>query len=180
MQKESLNFDNQMDEEDNWVSRSSRKRDARALREIGISIIALADSEFERIPFENDTLREVCSKARKMKPRSEELRREILHIEAILRTEDEEQINRYKDALIAISGGKVAGNAIVYTLENIRNDLVNGDIKTINNLMSQYINLDRQKLRSLVSKAKKEMADENSEKRAYKELFHYLKQNINL
>ena len=158
MQKDNANFDNVSEEEDNWVSRSSRKRDARALRDIGLSIIALSESEFERIPFGDDeSLREACRNARKMKPRSEELRREVLHVEALLRSRDEEEINNYREALVALSGVKVAGNATVHSLETIRNDLVAGGIAAINQLIATNTDLDRQKLRSLVSKAKKEI-----------------------
>ena len=181
MQKDNANFEKVSEEEDNWVSRSSRKRDARALRDIGLSIIALSESEFERIPFGDDeSLREACRNARKMKPRSEELRREVLHVEALLRSRDEEEINNYREALVALSGGKVAGNATVHSLETIRNDLVAGGIAAINQLIATNTDLDRQKLRSLVSKAKKEIETNSIEKRAYKELFQYLKQNINL
>ena len=115
-----------------------------------------------------------------MKPRSEELRREVLHVEALLRSRDEEEINNYREALVALSGVKVAGNATVHSLETIRNDLVAGGIAAINQLIATNTDLDRQKLRSLVSKAKKEIETNSIEKRAYKELFQYLKQNINL
>ncbi len=168
--------ENSEDYDDNWVSKSSKKRQAHNLRDIGISIMNLSDSEFDRISFEDDdSLKNALLVARTMKPRSEELRREVLHIEALLRTRSDEDIERYKNCLVSISGIKVAGNAVTYNIEKLRDSLISGGIKAINDLVAQNVEIDRQKLRSLVSKAKKELENEGSDKKAYKELFQYLK-----
>ena len=73
MHQDYNNFAQENEEDDGWVSRSSRKRHSRSLREIGKQVVALAESELEKIPFgDHDSLREACFTARKMKPRSEE------------------------------------------------------------------------------------------------------------
>jgi|SRR5574344_13249 ribosome-associated protein len=180
MLQDDINFSDIDDDDDNWVSKSSVKRYGKHLRDIGAQIIALSQSEFDRLPFDDDdSLKDVCLAARKMKPHSEELRRELLHIESLLRNR-EDYIKQYEDALKAIASTMVAGNATFHRLEEIRTKLVDEGIPEINNLMSQHLELDRQKLRSLVSKAQKEMNDpeKNSDKKSYKELFKYLKQNL--
>src|SRR5574344_2130676 len=153
MLHDDINFSDIDDDDDNWVSKSSVKRYGKHLRDIGAQIIALSHSE--------------------------ELRRELLHIESLLRNR-EDYIKQYEDALKAIASTMVAGNATFHRLEEIRTKLVDEGIPEINNLMSQHLELDRQKLRSLVSKAQKEMNDpeKNSDKKSYKELFKYLKQNL--
>ncbi len=53
--------ENSEDYDDNWVSKSSKKRQAHNLRDIGISIMNLSDSEFDRISFEDDdSLKMLC------------------------------------------------------------------------------------------------------------------------
>lgn len=183
MLQDDINFSNICDEDDDWVSKSSIKRYGKHLRDIGAQIIALSQTEFDRIPFDDDdSLKVACIAARKMKPRTEELRRELLHIESLLRNR-EDYILKYENALKAIASTMVAGNATFHRLEETRNDLIEGGIAAINKLISDHLDLDldRQKLRTLVSKAKKELQEEKesgklSDKKAYKELFQYLKQ----
>jgi ribosome-associated protein len=166
-------------EEDDYVSKSAIKRYGKHLRELGKKIVELSQSEFERIPFEDDlSLKEACLQARKLKPSSEELRRELMHIEALLRKREDE-IARYEDALKSIGNLKVANNTAFYRLEELRTKLIENGISEINNLISQNRNLDRQKLRALVSKAQKELNNENdTAKKNYRELFQYLKNNL--
>ncbi len=177
MAKYQENFTNE--EEDDWVSKSSVKRYGKHLRELGIKIVALSNSEFDRIPFEDDdTLKEACLTARKLKARSEELRRELLHIEALLRSR-EDFIERYETALQNVRNDSLVGQTAFYELEETRRKLLQDGITAINDLIAQHKELDRQKLRSLVTKAQKEIADEtNQNKKAYKELFQYLKNNL--
>ena len=160
---------NDIPDDDGWVSKSSEKRHARHLREVGIAILALADSEFDRIPFgENESLKEACLVARKLKPRSEELRRQILHVESLMRSASEE----------AIKGAKVSENAHFHSIEKLRDELIAGNIEQINSLMATTPSIDRQKLRSIVSKAKKEAESASNDRRYYRELFQFLKSNV--
>ena len=170
---------NDIPDDDGWVSKSSEKRHARHLREVGIAILALADSEFARIPFgENESLKEACLVARKLKPRSEELRRQILHVESLMRSASEDSINEFENMLKAIKGAKVSENAHFHSIEKLRDELIAGNIEQINSLMATNPSIDRQKLRSIVSKAKKEAESASNDRRYYRELFQFLKSNV--
>jgi ribosome-associated protein len=171
---------NDIPDDDGWVSKSSEKRHARHLRDVAIEILALADSEFDRIPFgDNDSLREAMLVAKKLKPRSEELRRQILHIESLMRVASEDDVKLFENMLKAIKGAKVSENAQFHRLETLRDELIATGMEKINSLMSENPSIDRQKLRALVSKAQKEAEKENSDRRYYRELFQFLKTNIN-
>ena len=147
---------------------------------VAIEILALADSEFDRIPFgDNDSLREAMLVAKKLKPRSEELRRQILHVESLMRVASEDDVKLFENMLKAIKGAKVSENAQFHRLETLRDELIATGMEKINSLMSENPSIDRQKLRALVSKAQKEAEKENSDRRYYRELFQFLKTNIN-
>ena len=112
MHQDYNNFAQENEEDDGWVSRSSRKRHSRSLREIGKQVVALAESELEKIPFgDHDSLREACFTARKMKPRSEELRREYLHIEALMRVLNDDEVSAISAALVRSSGSVLSEKA---------------------------------------------------------------------
>ncbi len=166
------------DDEDDYISKSAIKRYGKQLRELGKKIVNLPESEFDQIPFDDDlSLKEACLVARKLKPASEELRRQLMHIEALFRKREDE-ISKYEDALNKIAHLKTA-NVETYRLEEIRKRLVTGDMTQINELIATNYELDRQKIRSLVSQAKKELANESdTQKRKYRELFQYLKTHI--
>lgn len=176
MHQDYNNFAAENEEDDGWVSRSSRKRHSRSLREIGKQIVALAESELEKIPFgDHDTLREACLYAKKLKPRSEELRREFLHIEALMRGLDDDEVSAINAALEAVKSKLVAGNAAFHKLEELRERLIREGMPEINRLIGEHPEYDRQKLRTLTDKARKELENPDGDRRFYRELFKYLR-----
>ena len=176
---EENDFASTYEEDDDWVSKSSIKRYGKQLRELGRTIVFLPESEFNRVPFEDDlSLKEACLRARTMKEPSEELRRELMHIESLFRKREDE-VERYQNALKSIHGLSTPNNTGFHRLEELRTKLVTDGIKEINRLIGERKDLDRQKLRALVSKAQKELANEDDKaKVAYRELFQYLKNNL--
>ena len=176
MLQDEINFNNQYDDyDDDWVSKSSIKRKAKNLRELGIKMYSLSLTEIEKLPFDDDiTLKEACLNAKKLKPNSEELRRQNLYIEALLRKR-EDDISKYENALKSIAGIHVSGNTTNYAIVNQRKKLIDNGIKEINALISQYPEMDRNKLRNLVKQAQKETSENKEEKKFFKELYQYLK-----
>lgn len=173
-----INFNDDDYYDDDWVSKSSIKRHAKDLRKLGEKLVSLSTTEFEQVPFEDDdSLKNACLIAKKLKPQSEEIRRQFLHIEALLRNR-EEDIPRYEQALQYIAGSNVAGNSQTYKIEQIRNKLINEGMKAINEIISSNPELDRNKLRSLVQKSKQELDTNDQNKKNYKELFKYLRENL--
>ncbi len=176
MQQVSNNFLENNEETDDWVSRSSKKRHSHYLREIGKKIVALSDTEFSRINFGSyDSLKDACIVAKGLKPRSEELRRHLLHVESLMRSVDEETIKSFEETLEAIQSKLVAGNAELHRIEMMRDAIISEGMPAINKIMADHQEYDRQKLRSLMTKAQKELASDNPEKRYYRKLFKYLR-----
>ncbi len=161
------------------VSKSEEKRRALRLREIGVAVTGLADSELARVPFgDNDSLREAILAARKLRPRSEELRRQILHIEALLRSVPGEEVGAIESMLKALTGAKVAENAAFHRLESLRDELIAAGTDKVNELAAAHPELDRQRLRALTLKAREEALSGSGARRRYRELFRFLKENI--
>ena len=179
MQQDHNNFYDETDADDGWVSRSSRKRHSHSLRDIGKKIVSLSESEFNRIPFgDHDSFREACLNAKRLKPRSEELRREFLHIESLMLTLDENEVAAINTALEAIQSKCVAGNAVFHKLEELRDNLIREGIPAINRLIGEHPEYDRQKLRNLTTKAQAEMGRPDGDRRFYRELFKYLRDSV--
>lgn len=178
MQQVDINFTNDKElYDDDWVSRSAKKRKSHHLRDIGIRIIKLSQPEFDRIPFNDDTsFREACEIARHMKPQSEELRRQILHVESVFRTISDNS-KRYEDALDVIASKMTAGNAAFHQFEELRDSLIKNGMPELNKLTGNHPELNRQKLRTLILKAQKEN-DSSEHGRYYKELFKYIRDTM--
>ena len=71
----------------------------------------------------------------------------------------------------------VAGNARMHKLEQLREKLIAQGDEAINELVAQFHDLDRQKLRQLVRQANKERL-ENKPPAAFRELFQYLRDEL--
>jgi ribosome-associated protein len=110
-----------------------------------------------------------------MKPRSEELRREYLHIEALMRVLNDDEVSAISAALEAVKSKCVAGNAAFHKLEELRERLIREGMPEINRLIGEHPEYDRQKLRALTDKARKELESPDGDRRFYRELFKYLR-----
>lgn len=67
--------------------------------------------------------------------------------------------------------------ALLHKLELVRDQLVNMGDASLNNLLEEYPNLDRQHLRNLIRGAIKER-EANKPAKNYREIYQYLKTEI--
>jgi len=133
--------------EDWGPSKSQLKRDAEALQKMGEEIVSLSHSELEKIPLDEE-LAEAVELGRKLKPKKDEsFRRHLQFIGRLMRSRDIEPI---AEALSIIKNHE---------------------------LMSQFHELDRQKLRQLIRSANKER-ELNKPPVAYREMYQYLRGEI--
>lgn len=152
------------------ISKSQIKRDAEALKVIGRKLVELNHKQLAKIPG-SESLFHAISVAHKIAGKHEALRRQIQYIGKVLRTEDFESI---KAALDKLNNKHQQLTHATQKLELLRDELiVQGDPK-INELLTDFPQLERQKLRQLVRQANKEKKQEKPAKAA-KELFAYLK-----
>ncbi len=173
------NTDHINDYED-WISKSQLKRESKVLHALGEEISKLSESEFDRIDFEdNDSFYKEMLIARQVinNPQHEPYRRQMLHIERLLRSMDEEFVGRLRNAVDVIKSKKVAGNAAFHRLEKLRDELLGENSRqVINDLLAKNYSIDRNQLRTLVAKAKQEV-EQNKPLTNYRELFRFLRDN---
>lgn len=168
--KNKVDFDTP-EEEIIYVSRAELKRDAKELHELGADIAALGKKQRNTIPLD-DELYEAMQLADRLKEKTEAYRRHLNYIAKLLRLAN--NLDEITNAYNIIKNKHAQGNVLFHKLEHVRDEMIEiGDSK-INELVSEYPELDRQRLRQLVRQAKKEKAA-NKPAKAYREIFQCLK-----
>ncbi|MGB5445851.1 MAG: ribosome biogenesis factor YjgA [Psychromonas sp.] len=152
------------------ISKSQIKREAEALKLIGRELVGLNKNQLAQIPG-SETLFHAISVAHKISGKHEALRRQIQYIGKVLRTEDTEAIQSTLDKL---NNKYQQLTHATQNLELLRDQLIESGDSKIEQLLEEYPQLDRQKLRQLVRQANKEKKLEKPAKAA-KDLFVYLK-----
>ncbi|QYN41755.1 ribosome biogenesis factor YjgA [Gilliamella sp. ESL0443] len=149
-----------------YVSKSEIKRDAEALKKLGVELVNLSKNEIAKIPLDEDLLYAI-ELAQKIK--KEGYRRQIQYIGKLLRSRDIEPITLALDKLKNRHNQQVA---LFHRLEKLRDELIEtGDAESI---MGLYPSADRQQLRTLARLAKKELSANKTPKTA-RQIFQYLK-----
>ena len=163
------------DDEIEWVSKSQMKREMHALQELGEALIKLKPSELAKVPLD-DELQEAIALAHKLisKKEREGLRRHLQFVGKLMRSRD---VTAIEQSLAAFDHKSAVVNAHFHRLEQWRDRLVKEGDKGVDALLAEYHQLDRQKLRQMARQARKELAA-NLPPKAYRELFQYLKQNL--
>ena len=152
------------------ISKSQIKREAEALKLIGRELVELNKKQLAQIPG-SESLFHAISVAHKISGKHEALRRQIQYIGKILRTEDTEAIQSTLDKL---NNKHQQLTHATQNLELLRDQLIELGNDKIEELLLEYPQLDRQKLRHFVRQANKEKKLEKPAKAA-KDLFIYLK-----
>lgn len=154
------------DEEIIYVSKSEIKRDAEALKKLGVELTQLSKNELAKIPLDEDMIYAI-ELAQKIK--KEGYRRQIQYIGKLLRNRNIEPISQ---ALDKLKNRHNQQNALFHKLEQLRDDLIeSGNAEPI---MALYPLADRQQLRQLARTAKKEQ-DDNKPPKSARQIFQYLK-----
>lgn len=149
-----------------YVSKSEIKRDAEALKKLGVELVNLSKNEIAKIPLDEDLLYAI-ELAQKIK--KEGYRRQIQYIGKLLRSRDIEPITLALDKLKNRHNQQVA---LFHRLEKLRDELIEtGDAESI---MGLFPSADRQQLRTLARLAKKELYANKTPKTA-RQIFQYLK-----
>lgn len=161
--------DDETFDEDEWISKSQRKREAHALQDLGENLMKLGASDFEKIPLDDD-LRAAITTARGMKKYGA-LKRQLQYIGKLMRKIDAEPIQQAYDAVVNHYRDDVKQ---FHQLENWRDRLLEEGDQALSALLEQYPNADRQHLRQLIRNAQKEKST-NKPPRSAREMFQYLK-----
>lgn len=101
-------------------------------------------------------------------------RRQIQFIGKLLRNRDQEPI---QEALDKVKNRHNQQQALLHKLELVRNQLIAMGDASLDNLLTEYPQLDRQHLRNLIRGAIKER-EANKPAKNYREIYQYLKTEI--
>lgn len=151
------------------VSKSQIKRDAEALKDLGVALIGLGKNALNRIPLDED-LRIAIELAQKIK--KEGYRRQVQLIGKMLRARDIEPI---QTALDKMKNSHQQDVLLFHRLEMLRDRLIAEGDAAIDAVLVIYPHADRQQLRTLVRHVQKEQGT-STHSSAWRQLWQYLRQ----
>ena len=163
----------QDDWDDDYVSKSELKREATALQKLGEELVNLKPAELDRVPLDEDLI-DAIETGHKLKGKHEAFRRHLQYIGKLMRNRNVEDI---KAVLDQIRSRNNSTNTRLHKLEKWRDRLLSEGDEAINAVLAECHTLERQKLRQLINKAKKEQAA-NQPPAAFCELFKYLREHF--
>ncbi len=163
-----------MSDEELQPSKSSRKRERQELRVLGEKLVRLSDDQLATIG--DDTLLNAIRDCRRIK-RGNARKRQIQYIGKLLSRMETGEIRAVIDRYDASSESHVRK---FHQLEKWRETLMQGDYTPVDEIASQYPDLDRQHLKQLVRRAIEERrviesGDGAATPIQYRKLFQYLK-----
>ena len=154
-------------EEDDFISKTRRKRQMHDLQAIGAALVKLSPEKLARIDLP-ETLREAVSDAKKF-TKHEAIRRQMQYIGRIMRDVDAGPIQEQLNALEAPSRKQTA---IFHVAEKWRQAILD-DPEQIAAFVKEYPEADPKRLRELASGAGEEKRV-GKPPRQFRELFHVL------
>lgn len=157
-----------MDDEDDYVSKSQRKRESAAAQKIGEQLISLKTTDLDEITLPDD-LRQAVLEARKLKSNGA-LKRQKQYIGKLMREADANDIAKQLQHIQHRHDYNVARFKRV---EQWRDDLIKGDKNTLTEIIDRHPDIDRQLINRLCRQATKELTT-SKPPAASRKLFKYL------
>ena len=158
--------------EEELKSKTEIKREMHQLQDFAQRLIEMSKHQRSRLPL-TEELQYAMILADKISNKHEALRRHIRHTAKILSETDLEPIHH---ALEVMANKHQQETAKFVRLENIRDELIEQGNDAVEALISEFPQIERQKVKQLVRNALKEKKAEKKGKH-YKNLFTYLKAN---
>ena len=154
--------------EEEFVSRSQKKREVEELQRLGAALVDLPSAQLAGMPLPEPLVKAVLEAQR---IRSHEARRrQIQYIGKVMRKVDPEPV---RAALAAVDGRSAAARAQQRRLESWRERLISDDA-ALTEYAGANPGADLQALRTLIRNARREIA-ESKPPRAQRELFRVLR-----
>lgn len=160
-------YDDDQDQE--LPSKTQRKRDAKALQDLGAELVNLSASQLEHIQMP-DQVRDAVDLARRIREKTGR-KRQLLYIGKLLRQVDAAPLQQQLDAL---RHQDRAATAHLHRLEQWRERLIAEGDPALAELLDEYPHADRQHLRQLIRNVCQERLQEQPPKFA-RQLFRYLR-----
>lgn len=156
-----------------YKSKTDIKKEMLALVKLGEQVVELGASALKKIPLDEEVA-EAIAIARAMNRKKPSYKRQLQYIGKMLRTRETAPIS---EALENLQGQQHKTKAHFHKLEHLRDKLVDLGDEALQSLMQEHPHLDRQRLRQWIRQANKEKQRQKPPK-AYREIFQYLKQEI--
>lgn len=158
--------------DEHYISKSQAKRDVEALQKLGLKLLTLSKSTLEKFNLDEKLL-DALLLAQTINSRSGH-RRQVQLIGKLMRHTDADairlQLERYQHPI-------EEANAHFHKLEKWRDRILAEGDSAIHELLTEYPDLERNRLRQLLRNAKKE-AEQNKAPKSARQLFKYLKDVI--
>jgi ribosome-associated protein len=151
------------------ISRTRQKKEDHARQMLGERLVELSENQLQRMGLPDEILEEVILASKTTAHGAK--KRQIKYIGSLLRQID---ITPIENALEVIARGDYEQKAAFKKVENWRDQLKEGDMELINEILEQCPLAERQQLAQLARNAKKEF-EENRGTKASKALFRYLR-----
>lgn len=160
--------------EDELPSKTQRKREMRALRDLGVRITELPRAQRDQLP-RSEALNRALEEFDRIRSR-EARRRHLSFIGKVLRSED---VDALTSALDAFDAASATHTRALHSLEAWRDALLASDA-ALAAFLERWPSVDRPRLRNLLRAARRELeaADATAapQRRRYRELFQLLKE----
>lgn len=154
---------------DESISKSQKKRDADALQQLGVRLVALPAAKLDTIPLSDD-LRQAIDLAKTLKSHGA-IRRQAQLIGKLMRSADTQAIAQAFQDLVDESSAKTA---VFHEIEQWRMQLMMNNREALTDFINHYPKTDVQMLRQLIRKAVEEK-NTNKVTGAAKALFRFLR-----
>lgn len=158
-------------EHDYGPTRTQQRRDALAVLAFASQLAELPPSKLARANLPEDVLREIDNLKRITSHIAR--KRQLGFLAKVMRRHDDEAFDGARALLGENREQQRKETAAMHRLEALRERLLDSD-DTLQELIAQYPDVDRQHLRSLIRQARIER-DGNKPPRAYREIFQLLK-----
>lgn len=158
------------DNDEEWISKTRRKRECDDLQRLGEELITLKDDELEKLDLPEDLV-DAVQAAKKIRQRGA-LKRQRQFIGKLMRDVDAEQVARQLDV---IRHKDDISNAHFKRIEKWRDRIIDQGDKAINDLLGEFPDADRQRLRQLYRNAMNEQKH-NKPPASSRQLFKYIRE----
>jgi len=158
------------EEDDNWVSKTQRKKNCDDILHLGEKMIALNQEELAQITMD-DELRRAIEDAQRISSHSA-LKRQKHFIAKVMRGLADETL---KSQVERVLHKHDIYNADFKRMEKWRDAIIENGDGGINSFLEQYPQADRHHLRQLVRNAAKEKKN-NKPPAAYRQIFKYIRE----
>ena len=135
------------------ISKSQRKREAKALVDLAKNMISMPENRFKKLPLDEE-LRAEIEFARSIKSHGAR-KRQLMTVGKMLRRRDNEEL---LDAVNNIDQKNRQANARFHHIEAWRDRLIEGSDQVLSELLEQVPGDNVQTLRQLIRNAKKEIS----------------------